>query len=44
MGRVELDLDIKDILTKSAAVYARVGLKISGITEALYDSSPKKLK
>lgn len=43
-GHVDLELDIKDILTKSAAVYARVGLKISGITEALYDSSPKKLK
>ncbi|HAT92561.1 MAG TPA: hypothetical protein DCS36_09240 [Sphingobacterium sp.] len=43
-GHVELELDIKDILTKSAAVYARVGLRVNGITEALYDSEPKKLK
>ncbi len=44
VGHVELELDIKDILTKSAAVYARVGLRVNGITEALYDSEPKKLK
>ncbi|MDM1292757.1 DUF3823 domain-containing protein [Sphingobacterium sp. N143] len=43
-SHVELELDMKDILTKSSAVYARVGLKINGITEALYDSSPQKLK
>lgn len=43
-GHVELELDIKDILTKNAAVYARVGLRVNGITEALYDSEPKKLK
>jgi len=43
-GHVELELDIKDFLAKSGAVYARVGLRINGITEALYDSSPKQMK
>ena len=43
-GRVELELDLKDILAKSTSVYARVGLRINGITEAIYDSAAKQLK
>ncbi|UIR54733.1 DUF3823 domain-containing protein [Sphingobacterium sp. SRCM116780] len=43
-SHVELALDVKDVLDKGTAVYGRVGLRISGITEAIYDSALYKLK
>lgn len=43
-GQVTLRIDIADELSSSSAIFARVGLKINGITEAVYDSQIEKIK
>ena len=43
-GHVSLQLDIANDLEKQAKLYARVGLKISGIDQGLYDTKVQELK
>jgi hypothetical protein len=43
-GRVDLQLDITNDLANQKALYARVGLKIEGIDEGIYDTNVYKIK
>ncbi|NQD71751.1 DUF3823 domain-containing protein [Sphingobacterium shayense] len=43
-GTVTISLDIADQLTSSKALFARVAVKASGITEAVYDIKTEKIK
>ncbi|MDR1593228.1 MAG: DUF3823 domain-containing protein [Prevotellaceae bacterium] len=43
-GRVELQLDISNDLANQKALYARVGLKIDGVGEGVYDTNVYKIK
>lgn len=43
-GRVELQLDISNDLANQKALYARVGLKIAGVDEGIYDTEVYKVK
>lgn len=43
-GRVTLQLDITNDISKQVKLYARVGLKISGIDQGLYDAGLYEIK
>ncbi|HWV75360.1 MAG TPA: DUF3823 domain-containing protein [Pseudosphingobacterium sp.] len=43
-GRVELELNVGDQLNNTKSLFARVGLKINGITEGVYDTNVEQLK
>jgi hypothetical protein len=43
-GRVELELNVGDQLNNAKSLFARVGLKINGITEGVYDTNVEQLK
>lgn len=43
-GRVTLSLDVGDDLASASALFARVAVKINGITEAVYDPNVEKIK
>lgn len=43
-GTITIRMDIADELSSSRVVFARVGVKIGGITEAIYDSQVAKIK
>jgi hypothetical protein len=43
-GRVTLEMDIANDLSKQVKLYARVGLKISGIDQGLYDAEVHEIK
>ncbi|MDR1886966.1 MAG: DUF3823 domain-containing protein [Prevotellaceae bacterium] len=43
-GHVELQLDITNDLANQKALYARVGLKIDGVGEGVYDAGVYKIK
>lgn len=43
-GRVELELNVGDQLNSAKSLFARVGLKINGITEGVYDTNVEQLK
>jgi len=43
-GRVELELNVGDQLNNTKSLFARVGLKINGINEGVYDTNVEQLK
>ena len=43
-GRIELELNVGDQLNNTKSLFARVGLKINGITEGVYDTNVEQLK
>lgn len=43
-GAVTVSMDLSDQLSATHALFARVGVKISGITEAVYDEHVEKIK
>ena len=43
-GTISISLNIADQLASSKALFARVAVKASGITEAVYDTTPEKIK
>jgi len=43
-GHVELSLDVTDNLATSKALFTRVGVKINGVTEGVYDTQVEQLK
>lgn len=44
VGHVELSMDVTDDLAESRALFARVAIKIEGITEGVYDTQVEQLK
>lgn len=42
-AQVTLELDVTDNLSTNKALFARVGLKITGLTEAIYDTSIEQI-
>ncbi len=43
-GHVDLELNVKDNLASGKSLFARVGVKIDGVTEAIYDAKSQQLK
>jgi hypothetical protein len=43
-GHIEMQLDISNDMANQKALYARVGLKINGISEGIYDAGVYKIK
>ena len=43
-GTVSIRLNVREQLANPSSVFARVGVKISGITEAIYDNHVEKIK
>lgn len=44
VGHIQLSLDVSSALASHNALFARIGLKVTGVTEGIYDTGVKQIK